>query len=254
MPCSYWTVMVPIFGLFVGSFANVLICRIPKGEEWVRTPSHCMTCGHRLAWFELIPVVSWLLQGGKCRACKSPVSPRYPAIELINALLWLICVLVFGVSAFLPVSLATSTCLLVLSVIDWETREIPDGIQLFLLAVGLVWNGYALWAGLDIWLSNLIGFFAVSVPLLIIAVATKGGMGGGDIKLTAVCGLILGWQRSLLSLALAAILGTIVMLPRHIAEKRDRNSEIPFGPFLASGIFLSMCFGEVFLKWYLSFF
>mgnify|MGYP000921609832 CR=1 FL=1 len=206
-------ILIPLLGLVVGSFANVLICRIPRGEEWVHTPSHCMACGQSLRWFELIPVASWLAQGGRCRICKAPVSIRYPAVELINAALWLICVLVFGATPRLPVALALATCLLVLSVIDWDTREIPDGIQIFLLAVGLIWNGYALWAGLNIWRSNLIGFFAVSVPLLLLSVATKGGMGGGDIKLTAVCGLILGWQNSLLALTLAALLGTLFMLP-----------------------------------------
>lgn len=251
---TYLTILIPLFGLVVGSFANVLICRIPRGEEWVHTPSHCMACGHLLRWFELVPVVSWLAQRGRCRACKVPISRRYPAVELMNAALWLICVLAFGADPMLPVALALATSLLVLSVIDWDTQEIPDGIQVFLLTVGLIWNGYALWAGLHIWLSNLIGFFAVSVPLLLLSVATKGGMGGGDIKLTAVCGLILGWQSSLLALALAALSGTLFMLPSLLFKKRGWKSQVPFGPFLAAGYFFSMCFGSAFIGWYLSLF
>lgn len=247
-------IMVPFLGLFIGSFANVLIWRIPRAQEWVRTPSHCTSCGHRLAWFELIPVLSWLALGGKCRACRRPISIRYPVIELINALLWWVCVAVFGLTAFLPVSLALATLLLVLAVIDWETKVIPDGIQIALLVCGIVWNGYALYAGQNVWFSNLIGFFAVSVPLFLIAVLTKGGMGGGDIKLTAVCGLILGWKPILLALALAAILGTALMLPVHIVKKKDRKETIPFGPFLAAGVFLAMCAGQQILSWYWSFF
>lgn len=238
-------------GLFFGSFVNVLIYRIPRGEEWVRTPSHCPNCGGRLLFYDMVPVLSWLLLRGKCRFCKSPVSFRYPAVELIHGALWLICVLVFGLSPFLAVALVLSSVLLTIAVIDWKTNEIPDGFNIFLLAAALLWNAYALFAGYDVWLQNLIGFFCVSLPLLLIAVLTRGGMGGGDIKLTAVCGLIVGWQRILLSLGIASIVGTAIMLPIYLIGKKDRNIPIPFGPFLAVGIFISMCFGHIVIRFYL---
>ena len=247
-------IIIPVIGLFIGSFANVLIYRIPKKEEWIRTPSHCPACGKRLHWYELIPVLSWLALKGRCRNCNSRISVQYPLVELTNGLLWIICVWVFGISPFLPVSLALSTSLLVLTVIDWKISEIPDGINLFLLIAGLAWNAYALFSGYDIWRQNLIGFAAVSVPLLLIAMITNGGMGGGDIKLMAVCGLVLGWQNILLSLALASVIGALFMLPSLITKKRDGKSQVPFGPFLATGVFISLCFGSDLISLYLRLF
>lgn len=253
MPENFIIPWLTVVGLFVGSFVNVLIYRIPRGEEWVKTPSHCPACGHRLSWYELIPVLSWLALRGCCRVCKAPISLRYPAVELMNGLLWLICLLVFGISPFLPAALTISTCLLALSVIDWNTQEIPDGFPLVLLAAGLVWNGYTLYAGNHLWVENLIGFFAVSAPLYLMAILTRGGMGGGDIKLAAVCGLLIGWKNILLALVLASVLGSLVMVPRQLAAgRRIRGSMVPFGPFLSVGIFLSMCFGESLIRWYLS--
>lgn len=238
----------------MGSFANVLIWRIPRKEEWVKTPSHCTKCGKRLGLTDLIPVLSWLFLGGKCRSCKAPISARYPAVELLNGLMWLICALVIGPVPFLPVALILSTCLLVVAFIDLDTYEIPDGINIFLLSVGVIWNVFALLTGDSILLDNIIGFFSVSVLLLLIAILSKGGMGGGDIKLSAVCGLILGWQNMLLAICLASVLGAAVMLPVFIIKKREKRTPIPFGPFLAAGIFLSMCFGSGIIKAYLDIF
>ena len=248
---TYIKIMIPVFGFFIGSFANVLIYRIPRGEEWVYTPSHCVSCGRKLRFYDMVPVFSWLFLRGRCRFCKSPISPRYPAVELINAILWLICSQVFGLSVFLFVSLAVSTALLILAFIDWDISEIPDGTNLFLLIIGVLWNAYAFFAGYGIWLQNIVGFFCVSVLLLLIAMASKGGMGGGDIKLTAVCGFILGWQNILLSLGIAAIFGTAIMLPIHLIKKKERGTPVPFGPFLAMGIFIAMCFGKQIIGWYL---
>lgn len=251
---SFYKIMIPVLGLFVGSFANVLIWRIPRKEEWIKTPSHCINCGRRLGFLDMVPVLSWIFLGGKCRFCKSPVSVRYPAVELLNGLLWLICTLIIGPVPFLPVALALSTCLLVAAFIDLDTFEIPDGLNIFILLTGIIWNVYALIAGYDILLKNIIGFFSVSVLLLIIAIISKGGMGGGDIKLSTVCGLILGWQNMVLAICIASILGAVVMLPVFIIKKKERRTPIPFGPFMAAGIFISMCFGNVIIKTYLDIF
>lgn len=244
-------IMAALFGLLFGSFANVLIFRLPRGEEVVKTPSHCMACGHRLRWYELIPVFSWLAQGGKCRACKACISAQYPIVELLNAALWAVCALRFGPSVYLAVAFTLSTGLLALSVIDWRTQEIPDGFQIVFLAAGVLWNLYALLSGKGVLLQNVIGFFAVSLPLWLLGRLYHGGMGGGDVKLMAVCGLLLGWQRILLALGLAAILGSAVMLPIHIIRKKERATPIPFGPFLAAGVWIAMCFGTELVQWYL---
>lgn len=253
---EYITLGIPVFlmGLAVGSFVNVLAFRIPRNEEWVSTPSHCTSCGHRLAWYELVPLLSWLALRGRCRACKSPISWRYPAVELGHALLWLLCAFALGPVPFLPIALLITTCLTGLSLIDWETREIPDGFQLVLLGLGLAWNGYAQITGQGLLAENLIGFLAASLPLLLIAFLTGGGMGGGDIKLMAVCGLLLGWKNILLALALGSVLGSLIMVPRHLLQKRERREEVPFGPFLSAGVYLAMCFGGELIAWYLTLF
>ena len=233
-----------IFGLMFGSFANVLIYRVPRGEEFVKTPSHCTSCGHMLKWHELIPVFSYVALGGRCKSCKAPVSAIYPVIECVNALLWVLCALRFGLSVEMLVGFCLSTVLLALSVIDWRTQEIPDGFHLFLLVVGILWNVCAALIGKGILLQNVIGFFAVSVPLFLLGVLSQGGMGGGDVKLMAVCGLILGWQKALLALGLAALIGTLVMLPIHILRKKERREPIPFGPFLAAGVWAAFLYGS----------
>ncbi|NLL38756.1 MAG: prepilin peptidase [Clostridiales bacterium] len=227
---------------------------MPLLKERIKTPSHCTKCGRRLGVLDLVPGLSWVFLGGKCRFCKTGISVRYPAVDLLNGLLWLICVLVFGPVPFLPVALALSTCLLTVAFIDLETYEIPDGLNIFIVSVGTLWNIYALIAGYDILLENIIGFFSVSVLLLIIAILSKGGMGGGDIKLSTVCGLILGWQNMVLAICIASILGAVVMLPVFIIKKKERRTPIPFGPFMAAGIFISMCFGNVIIKTYLDIF
>lgn len=241
---AYFRVMVPVFGLFIGSFANVLIYRVPRGEEWVKTRSHCAKCGAVIRWYDLVPVLSYLLLRGRCRACGEKISPIYPFIELLNALLWALCFESLGLTAFLPVSLCAATALVVISAVDLKTFEIPDGLQIFLLAIGVLWNLYALFHGENVWLTNLIGFFAASVILYILAVASNGGMGGGDIKLMAVCGLFLGWERILLALGMASVIAAGLLILPYIFGKIKKGQHIPFGPFLAAGVFISMLYGR----------
>lgn len=239
-----------LFGLMFGSFTNVLIYRVPRGEEFVKTPSHCTACGHELKWYELIPVVSYAALGGRCKSCKAQISAIYPVIECVSALLWVLCALRFGLSAELLTGFCLSTALLAVSVIDWRTQEIPDGFQIFLLAVGVLYNVYAALTGRGVLVENIIGFFAASVPLFLIGLLSRGGMGGGDVKLMAVCGLLLGWQRVLLAVGLAAVLGTLVMLPIHIMKRKKREEPIPFGPFLAAGAWVAFLYGaDIFHLW-----
>ena len=239
-----------IFGLLFGSFTNVLIYRVPRGEEFIKDPSHCTSCGHALKWYELIPVASYVALGGRCKSCKAKISALYPAVECAAALMWALCALRFGLSAELLVGFCLSVALLAVSVIDWRTQEIPDGFQIFLLAAGVLYNVYAALAGRGLLVQNLVGFFAVSVPLYLIGLLSRGGMGGGDVKLMAVCGFLLGWQRVLLALGLAAVLGTLVMLPIHIAKRKKRGDPIPFGPFLAAGAWAAFLYGtDIFRLW-----
>jgi len=242
-------IIVFLFGITVGSFLNVCILRIPKKESIVSVPSHCVSCGRRLKWYELIPLFSWLVLRGRCSTCKSAISPQYPLIEAGNGLLWvLVCaVLGFTVNALFCCLLASA--LLVLSVIDGRTGEIPPGISLFILLLALC----RLFFNLGGWLDYVIGFFAVSLPLYIVLLVSGGrGIGGGDVKLMAVCGLFLGWKLLLLAFFAGCVIGSVVHIGRMLFFGAGRS--LAFGPYLAAGIFFSALWGEKLLGWYLGMF
>ena len=238
-----------VVGLCVGSFCNVLIYRIPRKEEFVRTPSHCMTCGHGLKWYELIPVVSWLLQGGKCRACSVKLSVQYPVVESINGVMWLIAALVFR-GDWLTVGLycLLSSMLLVLTVIDWRTYTIPNGVNLVILLLGVV----RLATDFSDWPIYVIGMLSVSLVFLLIHIATGGnGLGMGDVKLVAAAGLLLGWQKMILAVLVGSLSGAVIHMVR---MRRGAGKKLAFGPYLASGIWLAAIVGGQLISAYLSLF
>ena len=158
-------------GACVGSFCNVLIYRIPREEEFVKTPSHCMTCGHNLRWFELIPVVSWLAQGGKCRSCGVKLSAQYPIVEALNAVMWLLTGILFR-GDWLTVGLycLLYSMLMVLSVIDWREFIIPNGINLVILILGII----RVATDPANWLTYLIGMVSVSAVFFLAVVYITG--------------------------------------------------------------------------------
>ncbi len=244
-----------LFGALIGSFLNVLIFRIPRKEEFVKTPSHCMTCGHRLAWYDLFPLLSWLSLGGKCRYCKTKLSPQYPLVEAANALCW------FAVFAwYLPadgleplgllypllLSLMCSS-LLALSVIDFRTYEIPVGFNIFIGCLGAV----RLLLNLSSWMDSLIGMLCISLPLLLIFLVSKGrAIGGGDVKLMAACGFLIGWQKICFAFLAGCILGSVI---HSIRMKRSGADHIlAMGPYLSLGVFLSLFLCDPFVEWYIS--
>lgn len=242
-------VLLFLLGLCVGSFCNVLIYRIPKGEEFVRTPSHCMECGHVLKWYELIPVVSWLIQGGKCRACGIKLSAQYPVAEAVNGVMWLVAGLLFrGDWVTVGLYCVLFSMLMVLSVIDWRTFTIPNGINIVILLLGLVrvatdWEG---------WLSYLIGLLAFGLVFLLLHILTGGnGLGMGDVKLVAAAGLLLGWQKMLLGVMVGSIAGAVIHLVR---MSRGAGRKLAFGPYLAGGIWFSALVGEPLISAYLGLF
>ena len=244
-----------LFGIIIGSFLNVLIFRIPKEEEFVKTPSHCMSCGHRLAWYDLIPLFSWLTLGGKCRYCRTKLSKQYPLVELFNGILWFAVFLLFLLPGsgdpmdLLRALLHALMCssLLALSVIDFRTYEIPVGFNIFIAVLGVI----NLLLDLSRWSDALIGLFCISVPLLLILLVSKGrAIGGGDVKLMAACGLMIGWQKICFALIAGCILGSVIHIIRMRRSGADRV--LAMGPYLSMGIVLSMFACEPFLEWYLS--
>lgn len=242
-------IMIFLIGISIGSFLNVCIYRIPKKEDIVFERSHCMSCGNVLKWYELIPLFSFIVQGGKCRNCKTKLSAQYPLIELLNGLIY---VWIFIVKGFCPESILFCICasvLIVISVIDWRTYEIPFGCNIVIGILGIV----RVILDLAHWYNYVIGFFAVSGLFLIIYWITKGrGIGGGDIKLMAAAGLLLGWQNILLSLMIGSIAGSVIHLALMKIQGKDRV--LAFGPYLAFGIFISMLYGNDIITWYLGMF
>ncbi len=239
--------LIFILGLLLGSFLNVCIFRIPRHQEIVYTPSHCMACGQSIKWVDLIPVISYLLLRGRCRSCKEPVSIQYPLVELANGLAY---VWIYFVLGFTPAGLMTailfSTCL-VISLIDLQWMIIPNGILVFLLIVGVFFQVFFE----KTFMESFIGFFAVSIPLLLIHVVTGGQMGMGDIKLMAVTGWILGWQKIVLALFLGSLLGSVIGVSLIAFKVMSRKQRIPFGPFLSGGIILAALYGDRMIQWYL---
>ena len=239
-------IVIVLFGLVIGSFLNVLIIRLPKGESIVTAPSHCMSCGKRLRWFELVPVFSWIFLRGRSSCCKSPISAQYPLIEAATGVLYALIYGRFGLTLETLFYCSMTSALLALSVIDFRTFEIPPGFSIFLLAAGLA----RLFTDLDNWTLYVLGLFAVSVPLLLINLVSRGrAMGGGDIYLMAACGLLLGWQLIVLAFVLGCIVGSVVHLGRMAAKRA--GSVLAFGPYLAAGIFTAALWGGDILGAYL---
>lgn len=242
-------VMLFLLGLCVGSFCNVLIYRLPKEEDFVRTPSHCMTCGHNLKWYELIPLFSWLAQGGKCRSCGVKLSAQYPIVEALNGVMWLLTGLLFR-GDWLTVGLYCGlfSLLLVLSVIDWREYIIPNGVNLAIFLLGVV----RLVTDLANWPLYVIGMVSVSGVFLLLHILTGGnGLGMGDVKLVAGAGLLLGWPKMLLAVLVGSVSGAII---HSIRMKKGAGNKLAFGPYLAVGIWFSALVGEPLISAYLSLF
>ena len=249
LPTILFSIIIFLYGIIIGSFLNVCIYRIPKKENIVTTRSHCMSCGYQLRWYDLIPLFSWLALGGRCRKCKSKISVQYPAIEALNGVLYLIVFLCYGVSIETLLYCLMASALLALSVIDFRTFEIPVGFNVFIAVLGLV-RVLTDWTN---WQEYAVGFFAVSGVLYIIYLLTKGrGIGGGDIKLMAASGLLLGWKCNILAFLLGCIIGSVIHLLRMRITRAERV--LAMGPYLSVGIYISTLWGTHLIDWYLSLF
>lgn len=242
-------IMTLLLGLCVGSFLNVLIYRIPLEQEFVKTPSHCMSCGHPLKWYELIPVFSWVAQGGKCRSCGVRLSAQYPIVEALNGSMWLLTAVLFK-GDWLTVALYCGlfSMLLVLSVIDWRTYIIPNGINLTIFVLGLV----RLATDFANWPTYIIGMASVSLFFLLLHILTGGnGLGMGDVKLVAAAGLLLGWPKMILAVLVGSVSGAVI---HSIRMKGGAGHKLAFGPYLAAGIWFSALVGQPLISAYLSLF
>lgn len=237
-------ILFGLYGIVIGSFVNVLILRVPLKESVTIERSHCMSCGHTLAWYDLFPLFSYLFLGGKCRYCKKHISIQYPIVEAVNGLLYIGIYLARGLCLDAILYCLCSSVLLALSVVDWRTQEIPVGFNWFIFFLGLI----RLFTDLSHWSKYVIGLFAVS-GFLYLLVLLK-GMGGGDMKLMAASGLLIGWKLNILAFFLGCIMGSVIHLTLMAAKKAGRV--LAFGPYLSMGIYIAMIWGEQLVSWYLS--
>lgn len=245
IPTILFYIMIFLFGIVIGSFLNVCIYRIPKKENIVKIRSHCMECNYQLKWYDLVPLFSYLCLGGRCRKCKTKLSVQYPLVELLNGLLYVLVVAVNGLTIESLLYCLMFSALVTLSVIDFRTYEIPLGINLFILTLGLIR------VALDYknFLNYLIGFLSVSGFLYLLFLLTKGrGIGGGDIKLMAVSGLMIGWKCNLLALAFGCIIGSVIHVIRMKVSKEDHV--LALGPYLSVGIMIAALWGYDLIEWY----
>ena len=243
-----------LFGTVVGSFLNVCISRMPKEESVVTPPSHCPLCNYLIRWYDNIPIISYLLLRGKCRGCGARISLLYPVVELLNGLLTLALFLRFGLSlTFLALFLFCSA-LVVITFIDLEHQIIPDEISLPGIVIGFVFSFFL--PG-HTWLNSLLGILMGGGSLLLVAygyqwLTGKEGMGGGDIKLLAMMGALMGWKSVLFIVFASSLIGSVVGITMILVQNKDSKLAIPFGPYLSFGAMLYIFYGPQLIQWYLN--
>ena len=245
-PVYLISIIIFIYGTIVGSFLNVLIYRIPKKENIAIVRSHCMNCDYHLRWYDLIPVFSYLALKGRCRRCKQKISVQYPIIEGMNGVFWVLIFLKFGLTIESLLYCLLFSALLALSVIDFRTYEIPVGFNIFIGILGIVHVA----TDYRNWLSYVIGLVSLSLVLFLIFIFTQGrGIGGGDVKLMAATGLLLGWKINIVGFIFGCILGSVIHIIRMKISKEGHV--LAMGPYLSMGVMLSIFFGGQLISWYL---
>lgn len=244
---SVIAIFLGIIGLVFGSFYNVIGLRVPLKESVVKPRSSCPKCKHVLSAWELIPVLSYMMQRGRCRRCKNPVSLIYPLMELITGILFAVSPFIVGWGMELLFCYIFISLLVIITVSDLAYMIIPDKILIIFASVFLVLQlavGDRQW--LDILLGAIIGFGL----LLLIALVSNGGMGGGDIKLFALLGFILGVKLVIVAFFFSVIYGALIGMLLMFVRVVEKRRPVPFGPFIAAGALTAYYFGEKIVGWY----
>ena len=255
MTAAIATGIVAAVGLAVGSFLNVCMYRLPRGESVVTPPSRCPSCGHRLRWFDNVPVLGWLVLRGRCRSCRTAISPMYPLVEVATAGFFLLQLWQVGWAPLLAVRLLFVSAMIVLFVIDLQHRILPNVITLPGIVVGLV----ACLFFEPGWRSSLIGVAAGGGVLWAIGEAYfrirgEEGMGFGDVKMLAMIGAFLGWQLMLVTLLLASLAGSIIGGTMIAIDRGNMKYALPLGSFLALGAIVATHLGYPLIEWYANFY
>jgi leader peptidase (prepilin peptidase)/N-methyltransferase len=246
-------IVTGVFGLMTGSFLNVVISRVPAGESVVSPRSRCPKCHKLISWYDNVPLVSFLMLSGRCRNCNTPISNRYPAVEFVTAVAFVLQALVHGGDPLMLAARLIFTALLIaLFVTDLETMRLPNALTLPGLAAGVLFSVF-LPPGLR---DSLIGAaVGAAVPWIIRWVWFKvrgvEAMGLGDVKMLAMIGAFLGWRQVWLVLFFASLAGAVVGIALTASRRRSMASRLPFGTFLAIAAFVAALSGEPLLNWYL---
>lgn len=240
-----------IAGIIVGSFYNVVGLRVPQKVSIVSPRSSCTKCKHTLTPLELIPVLSYLIQRGKCRQCPALISPLYPIMELLTGVLFVVVPLALGWTAEIWVGWTLVSLFIIITVSDIKYMLIPDKILLFFAGIFLLER---ILIPLSPWWDSIIGSVIGFTLLLLISIISKGGMGGGDIKLYALLGIVLGTKLVLMSLFFSTFLGAIIGMIGIGLGFFERKKPIPFGPFITAGTLIAYLYGNTIFNAYLNLF
>ena len=251
-----WYVITVLFGSMVGSFLNVCIYRLPRDLSIIFPFSRCPSCGMPVRPYDNVPVISYLLLGRKCRYCRTKISVRYPVVEALNAFLYALVVWRFGMGWHTPFLFAFCSLMIVITFIDLDFQIIPDSLTLPGIVAGLLAGSLVIPDPFDRlsvlgFPDSLIGLLSGGLAFYLIAVVSRGGMGGGDIKMMAMVGAFLGWKSVLCTTFSGSLLGSLVGIFLMVFKGKGRKTRVPFGPFLAAGALLSLFYGQEIASLYL---
>ena len=258
MDWQFYLLFFPIvflYGICIGSFLNVVIIRLPRGESLIKRSSHCMTCGAKIRIIDLIPVFSWLFLKGKCHSCGEKISPRYPIVEALNGILYVIDLLIFGVNFNCVIMMLFTSILICVAFIDWDTMDMYVPMLLLIAALAIP-SHFLTYIPLK---ERIIGIFIISVPFLLIGEISGAyikkktgekvrGIELGDTILMACAGALIGWKAMIPSAFIGIILAAIFGL---IIKKVTGSSKFAFGPYLCIGLWIGAMFGEEITMWYI---
>jgi leader peptidase (prepilin peptidase)/N-methyltransferase len=248
-------VLATIMGLAIGSFLNVVIYRLPLRQSLLTPPSTCPSCRARLRAIDNIPVLSWVMLGGKCHHCKAPISPQYPLVELVTGVLFLLITWVTPIGPLLAARLILVVILIVLFGIDLHHQILPNSITLPGIVIGFLFS----LAGPPGWVNSLLGILLgagilYGIAAAYYAVRREEGLGMGDVKMLAMIGAFLGWKAVLVTLILSSFSGALVGIGLIAFARGGMRLALPFGTFLSMGALAAMLVGEPLVSWYAGFF
>ncbi|MEN1968225.1 prepilin peptidase [Lentibacillus sp. N15] len=245
------TILFFILGLIFGSFFNVVGLRVPKKLPFANERSMCPQCHHTLSWYELIPVLSYIIQRGRCRHCRASISLTYPVIEIVTGFLFVFSYVLIGLNLELIMAIILMSMLVIIVVTDINYMLIPDRILLFFLPLFIILRFIQ---PLDPWWSPIAGAVVAFILIAVIILISRGGMGAGDMKLFGLLGIVLGLKLVILTFFLACIIGAVAGMALLLFKIIDRKQPVPFGPYIVAAAIITYFFGDSLLSRYFQFF